>query len=323
MRVLITGIEGFAAGHLTELLSAKPGMEVHGTFRDRGKAELRLRRGSPIVLHEVDLREGRKVIRTIEDIAPEKIFHLAGRGYIPDSFADPLQTYETNVLGSVAVFEGARSLAQRYGRSPVVVHAGAGQAYDALEGKMLREDDPFLPVNPYTASKASADFIARNYRSSFGLNIIATRPFNHVGPGQSDRFVCSEFAKRVAMLSLQKEPWILEGGDIDIRRDFTDVRDVVRAYWLLSESESHHDAYNICSGTAVSIRQILDMLRQISGIPVEYRLDPSRYRKNDVPLFIGSFARLHEATGWKPEIPLFDTMRDMFTYWLHALRSAA
>jgi len=174
---------------------------------------------------------------------------------------------------------------------------------------------PAAPANPYAASKASIDLIAQQYASSFGLGVIVARPFNHAGPRQSPLFVCSDFGRQFAQFaSSGKEPTLVVG-NLDAARDFTDVRDVVRAYWMLLEKTSSEVVFNICSGKAVKIRDIVSMYEKISGQQVRITPSEERLRRRDIPVIVGSYDRLRAVTGWSPRIPLFQTLSDVFSYW--------
>jgi GDP-4-dehydro-6-deoxy-D-mannose reductase len=265
------------------------------------------------------------VERLIRSARPEKIYHLAGQAFVPKSFSQPLETFQANVTGALNVLEAVRQLTAAKELSPSVLIVSSAEVYGAVTEQDLpvSEQLPLRPANPYAASKACADLIAQQYASAFGLNVVIARPFNHLGPGQSDAFVGSAFAKQFAEMALGTRERRLHTGNLAPERDFTDVRDVVRAYALLMESPDRRGVYNICSGNPVSIQHIVDLLSGICGFSVEVVPDESRKRANEVPRISGTAAKLNSAAGWKPEIPLHKTLTDLMSYWKDRLRSPA
>lgn len=325
MRVLVTGADGFVGGYMVAQLLRESNLEIHATYRNKLANELLLSGEDRIHLYEADVRDTRRMTELFRRVLPERVIHLAGRAFIPDSFADPTQTYEANVLGTVSVLEGARDVQRLTGVSPEVLLAGAGQIYDAERSGATPLDEEAIihPVTPYTTSKACAELVAEDYRRNFGVRVIIMRPFNHIGPRQHERFACSDYARRVALVVCGKLEPVFETGNMDIQRDFTDVRDVVRAYWMLFGRQSKHYVFNVCSGVGTRIQEVLDILQNIAGVTVKTIIDPARFRPNDLPVIVGNFTRLHEATGWKPTIPLRQTLTDMYHYWLESIRRQA
>jgi GDP-4-dehydro-6-deoxy-D-mannose reductase len=179
----------------------------------------------------------------------------------------------------------------------------------------ISEDSPVRPENPYAVSKASVDLIGQEYRRTFGLRVSVVRPFNHAGPRQSPVFVSSDFGRQFALIAASKQEPVIRAGNIEARRDFTDVRDVVRAYWAILTHPSEHMVFNLCSGRIVAIRDLIDIFQEVSGIRVTVLSEASRTRGGDAPLIAGSFARLNQATGWEPRIPLAQTLSDVYSYW--------
>jgi len=205
----------------------------------------------------------------------------------------------------------------REGFDPSCIMVSSSEAYGRVEPEKqpIREDLPLAPANPYAASKASVDLIAQAYRRTYDMNIIIARPFNHVGPRQAATFVCSEFGRRFSDFASGRSPAILRTGNIATRRDFTDVRDVVRAYWAMMESPSDQFVFNVCSGTAYAISEIIALYKEITGIDATVVQQEAKSRHYDIPVLLGSSAMLRSATGWTPKIPLRQTLKDVFDYW--------
>jgi GDP-4-dehydro-6-deoxy-D-mannose reductase len=318
MRTLITGIDGFVGSHLAEYLLGIGGVEVHGIVVDPGKTPNLTHVRSSLTLHRADVLDSGQILQLVSTIRPERILHLAGQAYVPASFDDPASTFHTNIIGGVSVLEAARKTAQQGNVNPSVLIVSTGEVYGRVEPperQPITEESPLAPNNPYAASKAGIDLIAQQYHRSFGVDVIVVRPFNHAGPRQSPIFVCSDFGKQLAEIALGKRAPTMKVGNIDTKRDFTDVRDVVRAYWSLFDRNSDNDVFNVCSGRAIAIREILDMLRDIAGVSVDVVREQHRVRPYDVPMVVGSYDRLKRATGWSPSIPIRKTLEDVFEDW--------
>ncbi|MBI2080707.1 MAG: GDP-mannose 4,6-dehydratase, partial [candidate division NC10 bacterium] len=218
-----------------------------------------------------------------------------------------------NAGGTVSLLEAAAAAAP--GARVLVI--GSAEAYGEVEEDdlPLTEDRPLRPLTPYGLSKAAAEKVALFYARSRGLPVLVARAFNHTGPGQEPTFVCSDFARQIARIEAGLTGAVLRVGDLTARRDFSDVRDVVRAYDLLLEKGTPGETYNVCSGRAWSIGEILEILRGLAGTPIAVEADPTRGRSEDVPVLVGSFAKLEAATGWRPAIPLPRTLKDLLDSW--------
>ena len=310
MRVLITGASGFAGGHLTAYLRRVTDWKLIG---------LRSRPGADLDTHETlvcDLRDADAARSLIRDCAPGIIFHLAAQSSVPESFANPVETLRTNVLGQVNLFEAVRAA----GIDPVIVVASSSEVYGAVEPYDLPIDERQLmrPASPYAVSKATQDLLASQYHTSYGMRIVTARPFNHLGPGQSDRFVVSSFARQIAEAEARTREPVLEVGNLDARRDFLDVRDVARAYYSLAAPELAGGVFNVCSGAPRKIRDVLDRLLAESRVAMTVRKDPARQRPSDAPIIYGDSTRLRQRTGWEPIIPFEQSLRDTLDYWREA-----
>jgi GDP-mannose 4,6-dehydratase len=322
MRVLITGIDGFVGSHAAEFLSSLGGVEIHGLVfpGSDGKNIASLR--SHIALHAGDVSDVSTLRALFLAIKPERVIHLAGQAFVPTSFRDPIATYRINIMGGLSVLEAARGLSEETGNAPDIILVSTGEVYGPASLPLVAEDAPLEPQNPYAASKASIDLIGQDYGRSFGLSVKIVRPFNHAGPRQNPVFVCSDFGRQFAMIEAGKKKAVIDAGNIDVFRDFTDVRDVVRAYWAILERRPAHSVFNVCSSRAVSIGDIIHEFEVAAGFRVEIRRDELRRRKTDVARRIGNNARLRSETGWEPGIPLRQTISDVFNWWRNELSAS-
>jgi GDP-4-dehydro-6-deoxy-D-mannose reductase len=313
MRVVVTGITGFVGSHLAEFLLAQGGIEVHGLVRWRSKLENIQLLLNQLKLHECDLRDAVSVRTIIEQIRPERIFHLAAQSFVPTSWKAPTETLTTNIVGQVNLLEAVRTSGVQCG----IQIAGSSEEYGmVLENEVpIREENPLRPLSPYAVSKVGQDLLGYQYYQSYKMPIVRTRGFNHSGPRRGDVFVESNFAKQIAAIELGLQPPVILVGNLTARRDFTDVRDMVRGYWLALEKGKHGEVYNIASGKDYTIRQILDLLLEYSTVKVKIETDPDRLRPSDVPILLGDSAKFRRATGWAPTIPFEKTLEDLLNYW--------
>ncbi len=325
MKVLVTGITGFVGSHLAELLLSTGDIELHGTGFGNSANNLEAKILSCISLHSVDISDVSQVHQIITQVQPDKIFHLAGQAFVPYSVQDPVTTFQTNINGTINILEAVRSLKAIQGISPSVLVVSSGEVYGPVpaEHQPIDESIRLTPNNPYATSKACADLLAQQYRTTFGLDVVVARPFNHLGPRQSELFVGSAFAKQVAEIKLKiREPKLLVG-NLEPERDFTDVRDVVSAYGKLLQTPRQQPVYNVCSDRAVSIRSLLETLCTLSGVAVNIIPDPARLRRNDTPRITGNSSRLRTETNWEPRIKLEQTLQDLLSYWEEQVRSVS
>jgi GDP-4-dehydro-6-deoxy-D-mannose reductase len=301
VRVLVTGARGFVGRHLTAALRAR-GHDV--VEADRGAHEDAL---------QVDVTDSLEVRGAFELARPDAVAHLAAQASVPASLADPAGTLAVNVRGTLHVLEAARALADDGVRARVlVVSTGDVYGVQPRERYPLRESAPPLPRNPYAASKAAAEALAQAYARSFGVDAVITRAFNHIGPGQDDRFAVAAFAAQIARVAAGEDR-VVSVGNLEASRDFLDVRDVCDAYALLLEGGGESgEIYNVCSGTATTMREMLRRLIEIAHAAVEVREDPERMRPADVPISVGDASKLREATGWAPRIPLAAALRAVY-----------
>jgi GDP-4-dehydro-6-deoxy-D-mannose reductase len=304
LRVLITGGTGFVGTHLIELLKSK-----NYSITVFGSGE-RYRSAPGVEYHELDIRNRKGIRSLVRQVNPNQIFHLAGISAIDASRKDPRLTYEVNVFGAYNVFEAAMSQAS----PPRILNVSTSQVYAPALG-MLSEDSAIGPDNPYAVSKTMAELLVMQYRGTSPGGIVTTRSFNHTGPGQPPNFVVSSIAKQFAEIQSGTRPPRLTVGNIAVRRDFTDVRDVIQAYCALIEKGRTGEVYNVCSGTAISIAEIIKMFEMIVGIKTELEIDPKRVRSNEVQQICGDNKKIQAETGWKRVIPLQRTLEDLLDYW--------
>ncbi|MFH1561224.1 MAG: GDP-mannose 4,6-dehydratase [Patescibacteria group bacterium] len=311
-RALITGITGFAGSHLAELLLKKK-IKVYGTCRWRSRTENIEDFKNKLNLIEGDLLDLKSLQKIMMDVKPDYVFHLAAQSFVPASWASPAATLETNVVGSVNLFEAIRSVKI----DPLVQIACSSEEYGLVHPNEvpIKEDNPLRPLSPYAVSKVSLDFLGYQYHQSYGLKIVRTRGFNHTGPRRGEVFVCSAFAKQVAEIEKGKQKPILSVGNLKAIRDFTDVRDMVQAYWLAATKGKPGEVYNICSGKGVEIQTVLDKLLKMSKTKITVKQDPDRMRPSDVPILLGDCSKFKRQTGWKPKIGFDQTLKDVLDYW--------
>lgn len=311
-RVLITGITGFAGSHLSELLLAQ-GFEVYGTTRPRSKTENIDHIRDRLRLFDADLIDSHSLHTVLTSVKPEYIFHLAAQAFVPTSWSSPATTMEANVIGTIHVFEAVR----RAKIDPVIQIACSSEEYGLVhkEETPITEKNELRPLSTYAVSKVAMDYLGFQYFKSYGMKIVRTRGFNHTGPRQGDVYVCSTFAKQIAMMEAGKRKPVIKVGNLESFRDFTDVRDIVRAYALSVERCRPGDVYNICSEKTWQIKKVLDLLCGMSKVKINIQQDPERMRPSDVVLLLGDCKKFREKTGWKAEIPFEKTMKDLLNYW--------
>jgi GDP-4-dehydro-6-deoxy-D-mannose reductase len=312
VRLLVTGAGGFVGGHLVDYLHAEqPEVEVHGVVIPHGSVSWRAASGARVL--EADLNDPLAAAAVVEEVRPDRIIHLAGQSSVHLSWLDPAGTLRTNVLGIVHVLDAARERGLR----PDVLVVGSAEEYGkvAPEEVPIREDAPLRPASPYAVSKVAQGALALLYGPAGGMRVVLTRTFHHTGPGRGEAFAESSFARQLAEIEAGLRPPVLKVGNLEAVRDFADVRDVVRAYWMLLEKGEGGTAYNVCSGRGRTIRDLLDTLLAASRARVEVRVDPARLRPSDVPTQVGDPSRLRAATGWEPRTPLERTLADLLDDW--------
>jgi len=311
-KALITGITGFVGSHLAEYL-IRENVEVYGTSRWRSKTDNTDHLLGKIILQEADLLDAHSLYSIIDKVRPDFIFHLAAKSYVVTSWASPANTMETNLTGAVNLFEAVR----KTGHDCTIQIACSSEEY----GKVLpnevpiKETNPLRPLSPYAVSKIAMDYLGYQYHESYGLKVIRTRGFNHTGPRRGDVFAESTFAKQIAEIEKGKREPVVMVGNLTAERDYTDVRDMVRGYYLAVLKGKPGEVYNICTGHAWKIQKVLDFLLGLSKVKIEVKEDPERLRPSDVPVLIGDNTKFVKQTGWQPEIPFEKTLTDLLNYW--------
>ena len=316
MKALITGISGFAGSHLAEFLIEK-GYEVFGTFFDKSTFSNLNGFVNKIKVYRCDIRNYDALKNVIEDVKPDEIYHLAAISFVPTSLKEPKLTFDTNLYGTLNLYQAVIDLEM----NPMILFVGSADEYGIVNENDLpiKEECPLNPMNPYSISKTSADFLSFFYFKNYSLNIIRVRPFNHIGPKQSPEFVASDFAKQIAEIEKGLREPIIKVGNLEAKRDFTDVRDMVRGYWLALDKGEPGKVYNICSERAIQIKGLLNHLLELSSRKVEIMKDQKRMRPSDNPILQGDSSKFRRRSGWKPEILLDKTLKDILEYWRKVL----
>lgn len=320
MRALITGITGFAGSHLAEyLLAEHPEVGVYGTYRWRSRMENVEHLRDRIHLLESDLRDFSSVLAALDRVRPDYIFHLAAQSFVPASWVAPNETLTTNIAGQTNIFEAIRVLHL----DPVVQIACSSEQYGLVlpHETPIKEDNPLRPLSSYAVSKVAQDLLGYQYFKSYGLRVVRTRGFNHTGPRRGQVFVTSNFSSQVAAIELGMQEPVIKVGNLDAIRDFTDVRDMVRAYWLAVTRAKPGEVYNIATGTGIHIREMLDQLLALSSARVRVEVDPERLRPSDVEILIGDSSKFRADTGWEPRIAFSKTLADLLAYWRVTLKA--
>lgn len=309
MRALITGVGGFAGSHLADALLARREAEVWGCVIGGGRPHYL----SPEVqLIEADLRSPEAALALLDRVRPDRIYHLAGQSFPQQSWIDPWDTLESNLRPQVNLFEAIL----RLGLRPRVLVIGSNEEYGRVPPEELpvRETASLQPHSPYGVSKVAQDLLGLQYYLARGLHTVRVRPSNHLGPRQNERFVAPAFAQQIARIEAGLQPPVMRVGNLSAQRDFTDVRDIVRAYWIVLEHGDPGEVYNVGSGRAVPVQAILDGLLALTTADIRVEVDPALLRPSDSPAQVCDPGKLRARTGWEPRIALEQTLRDLLDY---------
>ena len=295
-KLFVTGLSGFVGKHLRDWIesSLAPGWSLVETAR-------------------FDLRDTASLSAVFQGVCPDAVIHLAGQTFVPESFRDPQATFEVNLLGTLNLLQALK----QGGFSGSVLYVSSGDVYGQVAEHALPigEDRLPHPRNPYAVSKLSAELLCRQWSYAEGWRIMVARPFNHVGAGQGENFVLASAARQIARMRKGLQAPLLEVGDVDVTRDFLDVRDVVAAYFDILEKGESGEVYNVCSGQERTIRDLIQAMAALAGIELELAQDPTRMRRAEQRRVCGSYAKLHEATGWEPKITIKQTLTTILSDW--------
>ena len=318
MKVLITGIGGFAGVHLARFLQTQS-CEIAGTVSPKSRQQGGNRESAIKAnqIFECDIRQSDDVQKILKTFQPDVVFHLAAITEESVAKQFPQETYSTNVIGTINLLEGIR----QNGLDPAVLVAGSSAEYGQVpkEENPVKETNAFRPLSFYGASKVAQAMVAHQYFLSYGVRTIGAVSFNYFGPDQKEKFVCAALAKQIALIEKGVNPPEIQVGNTHTWRDFTDVRDVVRAYWLLGTQGVAGETYNVCSGNPISIQNLLEKLIGLSKVKIKIVQDPEKMRALDASYQQGDFGKLNRQTGWKPEMPLEESLRDILDYWRGAV----
>ncbi|MDO8673380.1 MAG: GDP-mannose 4,6-dehydratase [Dehalococcoidia bacterium] len=318
-KALITGIGGFVGVYLTEYL-LEQGVEVHGIVRPADSAFIVGLYGDRIGLTYADLMDSVAVTLAMQEVEPDLIFHLAAQASVFLSWQDPAATLTNNTIGQLNLLLGVIEA----GINPRILILGSNEVYGLVTADELpiSEANDLRPINPYAVSKVAQDMLGYQYFASHKLQCVRVRPFNHIGPRQTDAFVVAAFARQVAEAEAGLREPVVKVGNLSASRDFTDVRDIVRAYHLALARGESGAVYNIGSGRAVSIEWILEFLVSQSKVPVAVQVDPERFRPVDQPVTVCDSSKFTKQTGWTPQIPLETTLVDTLDHWRQMVRQS-
>ena len=310
MRALITGITGFAGGHLAQTLLDR-GDEVFGVARDQGVGLSHLNQEiTPVI---ADLQDAEVVNGLLADYCPEAIYHLAGQAFVPTAWANPWATLENNIRPQLNILE---AMVKQKSKARLLIVA-SNQVYGPVTPAQLpvREETPLRPDNPYGVSKVVQDILGLQYFLSHGVDVLRVRAFNHIGPRQNPVFVAASFARQIAQIEAGLTEPVIRVGNLAAKRDFTDVVDVMRAYALLVEYGEPGEAYNVGTGQAHSIRYLLEVLLSYTNVDISIEPDKSRMRPSDISIIYADNSKLKSKTGWEPTVPFEESLKRVLDYW--------
>ncbi len=307
-KALIIGASGFVGGYLARHLLDECNMEVYVTKLPYQHIE-----DEGVKKYDLDILEKEEIVSLLFEIRPDYIFHLAAQSSVGTAWKNPGLTIDINIKGSVNVMDAVRELYYK----PRVLLIGSGEEYGHIKADEIPigEDTMLRPGNIYAATKVCQNMIGSIYAQAYDLEVMMVRAFNHIGPTQAPIFVVSDFCKQVAEIEKGMRDPVMYVGNLDSMRDFTDVRDVVRAYTLLMETGKPGETYNVGSGHAVTIREILDIIISLSDKVIKVEIDPNKIRPVDVPIIEADISKIKELTGWEPIIPLHQTVKETLNYW--------
>lgn len=313
MKAFVTGINGFAGSYLAEALIGA-GHTVGGTVFTGTSTENISHIIGDLQLFQLDLTDKKALDSVFKSYNPEMIFHLAGVSSVKDSFENPRKTFNINVIGSLNVLEAVKSIVPH--AKSLLVSSGDVYGESLLSGMLTNEEVKPIPSSPYGVSKVALDMLGRVYARSYNLNVVIARPFSHIGPRQTDDFFIPTVATQISEIKRGKGDGSLRLGDLNISRDFTDVRDVVSAYLLLMEKGRKGEAYNICSGKQYLLKDLVDIMIEYSQKDIMILLDKERLRENDLACMKPDNSKIINEIGWRSKIDIKNTLKDVLNYWI-------
>lgn len=313
-KVLITGVTGFVGNHLAAHLLSQNSYDVVGTYRSENSLDSLGNNKDKIKLKQVNLNDSETVDSLIKTEKPDYLVHLAAQASPAKSFAIPVETVTNNIVSEFSLLE---SLRKNNLQDVRVLIISTGEIYGKITPSDLPVDEEtaLRPTTPYAVSKLAQDYLSLQYFIAYNLDIVRLRPYNHIGPGQKEGFVVTDFAKQIAEIEKGKKEPVISVGNLDAKRDFTDVRDIVKAYELALQKGKAGDVYNVGSGNSKKIADILEMLLSLSTEKIKVEVDEAKFRPIDVPEIRCDCSKFHTVTGWEPEISFEKTLKDILDYW--------
>jgi len=316
-KALIIGAAGFVGPYLAAACQKNLDADVIGTKLEREKLELNAAEGHRTEVLNLDIMDDKAVLALLDENRPQYIFHLAAQSSVAYSWKNPELTIDVNVKGALHLLEALRTLKEKDGYNPHVLMVGSSEEYgrpQTQDGR-IDENHPVHPVNIYAATKACQNMLARIYAEAYSLNIVMTRSFNHIGPGQAPTFVVADFCQQVAKIERGEQEPVIRVGNLSAKRDFTDVRDVVNAYTALIEKGQRGETYNIGTGKPRAISEILDKVVAQSNVEIKVEVDSQKLRPVDVPIIDPNTVKLRSITDWQPRIGIMETIGDILEQW--------
>lgn len=311
-KALVTGSEGFVGSHLTSYLT-KFGFKVLGSYH-----RLPEEKANGVEYIYIELKNKKSIRQAISRYKPSFIFHLAAKSSTPFSFSNPEEAFAVNIFGTINLYEVIREMRDKHKNyDPIIVQAGSSEAFGKVFPREIpiKENQPFRAVSPYGASKAALSLIGYQYFKAFDLKIIRLNLFTHTGPRQKRGFFVPDMASQIAEIEIKNKEPVIRVGNLESIRDYTDVRDIVKAYRLAALKCEPGEAYNVCSGKKTSIKEVLNFLASLSKKKITIEVDPARFRKVETALFVGNPSKFKKATGWENEIPIEKTLEDTLNWW--------
>jgi GDP-4-dehydro-6-deoxy-D-mannose reductase len=316
--ILVTGVGGFVGSHVADLLLRDSTIQIAGIIHPSYEVQ-HLKEDPRITIYREDVQNEEKLKELVEKIAPDTIYHLAGMAHVHESWKNRREFIYTNFIGAMNLVESCRNLP----KFPKILFIGSAECYGTVPEaeQPISESRPFSPLSPYAVSKTAQEVLGISYAKAEKLPVFLSRSFNHTGPRQKETFAGPAFAKQIVMAELGRSAPVLKVGNLSARRDFSDVRDVVRAYQAILEKGEPGEPYNVCSGKATSIEEMLDILLSYSKTKIRIEPDPEKFRPVDMPLLLGSPEKLMKDTGWKPAYEINQTLQDLLDYWRYKLKA--